>query len=84
MEHDEIKMQLANWIDTKNIANAIVEALEEEGAPVTLGNCKVAWEKFCCSLVDRMRIEAAIIALEFDEAHTVFLTDEKLGTYKIY
>ena len=36
MEHDEIKMQLANWINTKNIASAIVEALEEEGAPVTL------------------------------------------------
>ncbi len=35
--------ELADWIDTTTIAEAILEELEEQGVPVTLENCQKVW-----------------------------------------
>jgi hypothetical protein len=37
------KEQLAEWIDTDVIANAISEELEEQGVKPTLENAKTIW-----------------------------------------
>jgi len=39
----DIKEQLAEWIDTDVIANAISEELEEQGVKPTLENAKTIW-----------------------------------------
>ena len=39
----DIKEQLAEWIDTDVIANAIYEELEEQGVEPTLENAKTIW-----------------------------------------
>ena len=39
----DTKEQLAEWIDTDVIANAISEELEEQGVKPTLENTKTIW-----------------------------------------
>jgi hypothetical protein len=39
----DTKEQLADWIDTDVIANAISEELEEQGVKPTLENAKTIW-----------------------------------------
>ena len=39
----DTKEQLAEWIDTDVIANAISEELEEQGVKLTLENAKAIW-----------------------------------------
>jgi len=39
----DTKEQLAEWIDTDIIANAISEELEEQGVKPTLENAKTIW-----------------------------------------
>jgi len=39
----DTKEQLAEWIDTDVIANAISEELEEQGVKPTLENAKTIW-----------------------------------------
>jgi len=39
----DIKEQLAEWIDTDVIANAIYEELEEQGVEPTFENAKTIW-----------------------------------------
>jgi hypothetical protein len=39
----DTKEQLAEWIDTDTIANAISEELEEQGVKPTLENAKTIW-----------------------------------------
>ena len=39
----DVQQELADWIDTDVIAEAILDRLEERGAPATLENAKIVW-----------------------------------------
>ncbi|MGQ9676557.1 MAG: hypothetical protein ACUVX1_12920 [Chloroflexota bacterium] len=44
---------LADWIDTRNIASLILDALEEEwGCPPTLARAQELWYRACDALPD--------------------------------
>ena len=37
---------LADWLDTQTIAEAIVQAVEDYGATPTFGDCQCVWSDF--------------------------------------
>jgi menaquinone-dependent protoporphyrinogen IX oxidase len=43
MDREQLITELARWIDTQVIAEAIVDHLEREGMELTLQNGKDAW-----------------------------------------
>jgi len=43
MDHEEVIEEIANWIDTRVIAEMIVEHLEENDRPITVQEAKEVW-----------------------------------------
>jgi len=46
MSREEIQKQVAEWIDTATIADAILDALQDEGLEVTAENAQKVWLDF--------------------------------------
>ena len=61
-KREQLEKNLAEWIDTKNIANYIVEALGANDLELTLENGQKVWEDFCYELSDQMDYCAEAIA----------------------
>ena len=46
MYSDEVKAEVAHWIDTTALAEAILDDLAEEGLPPTVENAQKLWLDF--------------------------------------
>lgn len=40
---EQAKQDFMEWLDKEAIADAVIEALEDAGCPITLNNMKLVW-----------------------------------------
>jgi hypothetical protein len=62
MSREETQKQVAEWIDTNCIADAILDALEDEGLEVTAENAQRVWLDFLATELNE-GLEGSVEAL---------------------
>jgi hypothetical protein len=62
MSREETQKQVAEWIDTDAIADAILDALEDDGFEVTAENAQKVWLDVLCTELPNA-IEQSVDAL---------------------